>query len=526
MMLDDTAPSADATAEILRLCTDWWWRITSGVIYKIKAKSSSDDPDSPGMAVPFIPNAAQMLLLKNLHNRNIVLKARQMGFSSLIDILALDHALFNSDQNVTIIAHNEAAAEELFRDKIKYAYDRLPETLRGIFRLSKETQSALIFEHNNSAIRVLTSARSGTTHFLHVSEMGKIAAKFPEKARELTTGSLQSVPPDGYCFIESTSEGQGGAFYELASLAQAKRQAQKILSPQDYRFHFFPWFIDPTYELDPKSVIITLKDHAYFDDVEIETGLSISMRKRAFYVSKRDNEFSHEPTLMWREYPSTEDECWKSGTEGKYLHHVLAKARAEGRIGRIIHRPGMPVNSFWDIGASDTTVCWLHQFVAGNDHWIGYRAANGEGFLPFILWMETLGYVWGAHYMPHDASNLQKNIEAPTSILSQLRALRPTWNFQVVPRVSTIQHGIDLLRTDFATYFFDEESCKDGLKHLGNYKQKWSNTLQCYTNEPEHNDDSHPTDALRQKAQAFASGNNNTKPLRPRVGAARSGLTA
>lgn len=513
----DSAPGLtdEDRAELARIAGDWWWRITSGAIYKIKLKARDEngaeiEDDAAGLESPFIPNAAQIRFLKRLHNRNIILKARQLGFSTLAEILALDVALFQPDRNVIVIAQDLDAAGELFRDKIRYAYDRLPDLLKRAFPLAKSTESALIFSHNNSAIRVLTSARSGTVHFLHVSEMGKIAANFPDKARELTTGSLQAVPMNGLCIIESTSEGQGGAFYELARRAEVKwRQGKDAhLTPQDYRFHFFPWWEEPGYSLPPEQarrVPMDMADHEYFDAVEDDMGCVINLGQRAWYCAKRDEEFAHEPSLMWREYPSTPEECWKSGNEGRYLTRVLARAQADGRIGKVPARSHVPVNGFWDIGASDTQVCWLHQEVGGMDHFIGYRESQAEGFLPFIAWIDSMGLPVGTMFLPHDASHMVNGVEQPTSLISQLRAIRPSWDWRVVPRVPTIQHGIDLMRGDFSTYHFDEVACKTGLARLAAYKRKFSTGLQAWLNEPEHDDASHTADALRQKAQGYRS---------------------
>lgn len=512
-------------AEVLRNLDDWYWRITSGRLYKIKVKIAAATEDSAEVSLeqPFTPNLAQRKFLAEAHGRNLILKARQMGFSTLIEILALDFALFNEDRNVVVIAQDLLAAGELFRDKIMYAYERLPTFLLKVMPLKKDTQSELIFKHNNSQIRVVTSARSGTVHFLHVSEMGKIAANHPDKAKELTTGSLQAVPSDGFVFIESTAEGQSGYFYDMARRAEAKHKSNKQLTIADYKFHFYAWWMDPAYRMDPDGVVISPADHKYFNLIEGVMDVAIDLEQRAWYVNKRDEDFGVEPELMWREYPSTPEECWKSGNEGKYMHHVIAAARRENRIGMFPHRPGLPVNGFWDIGASDTCVCWLHQSVNSMDHFINYREAAGEGFVAFINWIDTLQVSVGTMYLPHDAAQQRQGIEDVRSLLSQLREAKPSWDWQLVPRVSTIQHGIDLMRNDFATYCFNEETTKEGLKHVENYTREYNIRLQTWTNVPRHDDASHATDALRQKAQGYKAA---SKTISSRTKNRRSGLVA
>ena len=509
-------------AQLKAALTSWRWRILSGLIYKITTKGDDADDDEPDIAVPFVPNRAQRRFIEKMWTRNIILKARQMGFSTLIEIMALDHALFNKDQEVVVIAHTKDAATKLYRKKVCFAYDNLPEAIRDMCPTIERSQTQMVFA-NGSSIEVTSSARGGTPHFLHISEMGKIAAKFPDKAVEITTGSLQGVPKNGMVFIESTAEGKAGQFYDLSMRAQRLLMQAVALSMTDYRFHFFPWFSDPGYVLDPSNVRITSRDHDYFDKIEGESGQAIQIEQRAWYVSKRDNDFMTTPDLMWREYPSTAEECWQSSTEGKILAQVMAICRRDHRIRQVPVLRHLPVNSFWDIGATDDTVCWLHQSVGMMDHWVNYREGSGEGFLAFILWMESLGYVWGTHFLPHDASSKVNGIETPTSMVTQLRATRPSWTWRVVPRTPTIQHGIDQLRNDFSTYVFDETNCKQGLAHLDNYSREWNTRLQVWGDQPRHDEHSHAADAIRQKAQGFMRGNEQPKkPARARP----TGMTA
>lgn len=523
----ETGADAEAQARqmIEAMASDWRWRMTSGALYIIKVKTSEDPEDTATTAVPFRPKPAQLRLMDSLWYRNLVLKARQIGFTTLIVLMGFDHALWNANQNVTIQAHTEPDAEEIFRDKIRFAYDNLPEFLKAAFPLAKDTGSQLVFGHNGSSIRVVVSARSGTSHFLHVSEMGKVAAKFPDKSREIVTGSLPAVPLRGLAFIESTAEGQGGDFYDLATKAEAKWRAGATLAPMDWRFHFFAWYDEAGYALprdEAQRVVMSAKDHAYFDRVEDEMGIILTLGQRAWYVAMRDA-MPGGDEMMWREYPSTPAECWQRSNEGRYLHHVLLKARREKRIGQFPVLSDRPLNGFWDLGASDTQTLWLHQKVDIWHQFPAYRESNSEGILPFVQWVESFGAPVGTMYLPHDASHLVNGIETPTSLLSQCIALKPSWRWVVVPRVRTIQHGIDLLRQAFALYRFDEEGTKEGLVHCANYKRHWNKTLQAWGDEPDHDAASHAVDALRQHAQGWEE---EIAPVKPRHANRLSGMVA
>src|SRR5471030_26240 len=146
----------------------------------------------------------------------------------------LDHALFNANSRCGTIAQDREAAEVIFRDKVKFAYENLPDALRRAMPLKADNAKELLFAHNNSSIRVATSMRSGTIHRLHISEFGKICAKFPEKAKEVMTGSIPAVPKSGILVIESTAESQEGKFYEISKRAEALMQEGRDLTARDY----------------------------------------------------------------------------------------------------------------------------------------------------------------------------------------------------------------------------------------------------------------------------------------------------
>ena len=109
-------------------------------------------------------------------------------------------------------------------------------------------------------IRVSTGFRSGTYQRLLVSEFGKICAKSPDVAKEIVTGSLNTVSSDQVIAIESTAEGRSGYFYEYCQTAQAIQQSGRELTPMDMRFFFFPWFDEPGYRLKK------LKDNSIIEE--------------------------------------------------------------------------------------------------------------------------------------------------------------------------------------------------------------------------------------------------------------------
>ena len=508
--------------EFLACLKDPLWRICSGQLYKIMTKN---DEHQEGSVVPFKPNIAQREFLSNLHNRNVILKARQLGFTTLISIYFLDHAIFVPDQRVGIIAHNLEDAGVIFRDKAKFAYENLPEIVKRLYPLKGSNESEMLFA-NNSAMRVAVSMRSGTIHRLHVSELGKIAAKFPQKAYEIVTGSFPAVPASGIGIIESTAEGQEGEFFNIATRAEQRAHDPTPLALKEWRFHFFPWFTLPEYSAKPGSVSISPEQHEYFDKVGQEMGVRITLPQRTWYVMTLENEQGGDSEKMWREYPSTPAECWQRSTEGKWYAPQVARARAEGRICEIPHVSNVPVHTFWDIGSGDGTGIWCMQDVGTRHRFIRYFEDWAQGYSHYVKLLRDTGWLFGIHFLPHDALHERQMKDTIASPLSMLQELAPDWRFEIVPRVNDLTQGIQMTREAFHQCWFNVdgtgEDCKNGFRHIELYAKKWNSRLGVYSDEPEKLDGhSEAADALRQYAQGYdpALMNAPTAPRRRHRGA-------
>ena len=494
-------------ADLLRCLGDPFWRLESGCLYKITIKAGEGDT-----LVPFVPNRPQRRFLRRLWHRNCILKARQLGFTTLVSIMWLDHALFNRDQLCVQVAQTREDAEAIFKGKVVKAYENLPEALRQAIPTVRQTATQLELA-NGSIIRVATSARGGTPHRLHISEMGKIGAKFPEKAREIVSGSFPAVPMDGVIIVESTAEGQSGHFKDIVDDARALQEMGTALNPKQWRFHFYPWWDERGYTLDPeaaKAVAITVKEHEYFDKLEVKIDRKLTLGQRAWWITTFQSECMSDPELMWREYPSTPDEAFQVSVEGTYYAEQIRRARESGRIGQYPHLSGYPVNTFWDIGSSDGTAIWLHQHVNGMDRFFRFVEGWDKPYSHFINELQRIGteleITWGTHYLPHDADHKRQQadkVASPRDQLEDLGGIGGAW--EVVPRVDYLMHGINATRTKFAGYCFDEAGCKEGLAHIIAYRKKWNRATSTYTDEPvKHDGNSEAADALRQHAQGFS----------------------
>lgn len=461
--------------------------------------------------IPFKPNDAQKRFMDRLWYRNIILKARQLGFTTLIAILWLDHALFNAHQNCGVIAQDLDTVYEIFADKIKFAYDNLPEEIKARFPLETSNQSEMKFAHNGSRIKVATSFRGGTFHRMHISEMGKICAKYPDKAAEIITGSIPAVPDSGVLVIESTAEGREGYFAELVYAAQEQYRNFAKLTEKDYRFHFYAWWQEAKYRTDSSNVEITERDHDYFDQVElmVEKYMGIKMKldldQRAWYVLTRKTVLAGDQAKMWQEYPSFPEEAFQVSTDGNYYAKDMIELRKRGGITKV-NVVDVPVCTFWDIGNADGCAIWYHQFLNGQDRFVGYYEEHGKDLRHYAAEILRHGHVYHTHFLPHDAAH-QRLGDYNKSVLEQLQELLPGHNFIVVPRITLLQTGILITRKHLKTAYFDDEKCKEGINRIEGYQKKFSRAENRFIDQPnKSNGCSEGADALRQWAQAKENG--------------------
>jgi hypothetical protein len=224
------------------------WRINH--LYTIVNKNKEE--------VVFKLNGIQAQLHENQHTRNIVLKARQQGITTYECIDGLDDVLFNRNFTMVIIAHEKDAVKKIFK-KIKFAWEKFPADLKAYlgFEASTDSVNELAFGHGSS-IRVALSSRSDTVNRLHISEFGKICAKYPLKAEEIITGAIPSVPEGGRIDIESTAEGEFGSFYDMFWHSWNNKPETN----KQFKAFFFPWQLNPDYELKGKFEIpSTLREY-------------------------------------------------------------------------------------------------------------------------------------------------------------------------------------------------------------------------------------------------------------------------
>lgn len=438
-----------------------------------------------GCKVKFEMNWAQENLYDNMWYCNIILKARQLGMSTFVCLLFLDRCLFNSNVSAGLIAHTQEDGQQMFR-RVKVAYDSLPDDLKKLITADNDTSQMLKFS-NGSSLRVGTSLRSSTFQYLHISEFGKICAKFPDKATEIITGSLNTLGTGQYCFIESTSEGREGYFYSMCKQAQALADSGKELSKLDFRFHFFPWWGESSYRIGSSPGSITTELHEYFIRL-LGCGIKLTEEQKNWYAHRFATQGEH----MKREYPSTPDECWETSNEGCYYAKQITQARIEKRIGHVPYDESLPVYSSFDLGYNDSTAIWFFQVISKEIRLIDYVEGSGESLAYWLGVVKSKPYIYEKHLAPHDVMVH----EYSSGMTRQSSARKMGINLIPVSKVEIIP-GIDAARGILNRCWFDERKCEKGIKCLENYKKEWNDRAGCWASQPLHNWASHGADAFR-----------------------------
>lgn len=486
--------------EHIKLLSNKLWRLNN--LYWITNKE--------GKAIRFKMTPEQLEYFEGMHTRNIILKVRQLGFTTEVCIIQLDAALFESAK-CALIAHTLNDAKRLFREKVKYAYDRLPAEIKAANPASNDASGELVFKKGGS-IYVSTSFRGGTLRYLHVSEFGKICAKYPEKAREIVTGAFEAVSTDCFATIESTAEGRAGYFFEYCQTAEKAALQGKSLSPLDWKFFFFSWFGNPDYAIDQVEPIPQrLTD--YFNGIEQKLGIVINERQRAWYYAK-------EKTLgddMKREYPSTPEEAFQQSVEGAYYAKQFHWLYSQKRIGTIPDNPHLPVHTFWDIGVGDSTAIWFVREVGNEFHVIDYYENSGEGLRHYMKILKEKGYTYGEHWGPHDIENREFGSDAKSrKELAkegyEIDGQRYSIKFNVVPRES-VDTGIEAVREILPMCVFDEAKCEEGINALEGYRKEWDEKRGCWKDKPLHDWTSHGSDGFRY----FAVVKNNKRTFKTKM---------
>ena len=164
--------------------------------------------------------------------------------------------------------------------------------------------------------------------------------------------------------------------------------------------------------------------------------------------------------------------------------------------------PNIPVDSYWDLGVSDSTCIWLVQQIGMEIRVVDCYENQGEGLQFYINWLHDWRAkhqaVFGDHYAPHDIQ--VRELGTGKSRLETARKLGI--HFRVVRKL-TIEDGIHAARAILPKCYFEKTNTKDGLQALRRYRKEFDEKKGIYKPHPLHDWASHYADAFRYFAIAF-----------------------
>lgn len=293
--------------------------------------------------VLFKPNTAQLHFLKNKSFYNIILKSRQLGFTTLATIDMLDNVLFRTNFHSLLISYDDESAKDLFQKKVQFAWEHLHPDLRSKYIIDASRSNLLRLDHgegNYSSFKVDNTGRSATYNQVHISEFASICKNYPEKVDKIIRGTFPAVhPPYGQITIESTSEGPSGEFYEMYQEA-SKLPPNHVYKPKEFKAFFYNWqwdikaIADMVKEPDP-NIPKEFRDiqakhnelhkhnpqnYKYLTDIELTYW---------YYLWNGDCKKSWKKLFL--EYPLTPEDAFKKNSKNIFdadnLQDLIAKAK-------------------------------------------------------------------------------------------------------------------------------------------------------------------------------------------------------
>lgn len=214
--------------------------------------------------------------------------------------------------------------------------------------------------------------------------------------------------------------------------------------------------------------------------------------------------------------PKNLRQAWREGSwddfevEGSYYTKEMAEMKAKGRIGRYPHDPALKVYTWWDLGVSDAMTIGFFQVKQGGWYLIDYIEAVGSSVAAVAKMMQNRPYVYGGHWMPHDARVRDVVTGKERSVVAQELGLRPLTVLDALP----VDDGINAARMRLGTLHINEDNCGQLVNALKSYRKEWDEVRQTFKAHPFHDWTSHGADMIRYWAMTDWNGEGGVKIVR------------
>lgn len=186
--------------------------------------------------------------------------------------------------------------------------------------------------------------------------------------------------------------------------------------------------------------------------------------------------------------------------EGSYFTREMQAAREEGRIGHVSADPLIRKRLIWDIGVSDSMSIWVEQWAGRKILVLDYIEGQGQPLAYYVHELRKRGYEGSLCILPHDGA--QRDTYTAVKFEDHLRDAG--FECQVVKNQGkgAAMQRIEALRRLFPRMWFNEETCRAGLKALAAYHERRDPNRNIGLG-PEHDWASHASDAKGLGAVAY-----------------------
>jgi len=191
---------------------------------------------------------------------------------------------------------------------------------------------------------------------------------------------------------------------------------------------------------------------------------------------------------------------WEGAVFGAYFTKQIRDATAENRITSVPHMPGIEVDTFWDLGIDDSMTIWFMQPLGKSFHFIDYYESAGYGLEHYAKVLKEKPYVYGNHWMPHDAAQREmtnSEIAKSRREVAEDLGLKP---IEIVKRARNmdmiLQVHIPAARNILSQCWFDRDKCSRGIMALENYRAQYDEEKKILNNRPLHDWSSHGASAF------------------------------
>lgn len=262
--------------------------------------------DKRDQMIPLIYNPLQLHYLKNRTNRDIILKARQIGFSTAIQAEHFRYAITRPSRILTLM--DKAENTQNMRDMADRFYTNFPLTIEHDGQIiqrpvrGKDSATVTTYPQLGSKVVMATAGsvdtgRSGSYRFMHGSEVA-----FWLDADKTVAGALQAGSPQ-WVVMESTPNGAQGWFYLTCMEALDGKGV--------WRLHFYPWFKNPEYQSP-------LEDGEGFDYTDDELKLIKAHGLTPQQIKWRRSKIKEVKERFIQEYPEDPRSCFLLSGRGYF----------------------------------------------------------------------------------------------------------------------------------------------------------------------------------------------------------------